>query len=256
MAAAIPPKISKWFDVFVSLAAAVVIYGALQKILHTPLADMMLKIGLTLEAIIFLGYGILYLIYPAIDDHEVHLPGGAKAGAVANPALASLDKMLDDANINEDSLAKLSAGFQKLNTTVTQIADISNVVKSTSDFSAKAGEASAALAGIKDAAAHATQSLSGFSGLNEASKQFHEQMQSMNKNLSSLNTIYELEIQEGNKNLKSFNEFYGKLSQASAAMASSADDAVKAKEQMGALAANLGKLNNLYGNMITAMQGR
>ncbi len=254
MAAAIPPKVSKMFDIFVSIAAAVVIYGALQKILHTPMADMMLKIGLTTEAIIFLGYGILYIIYPAIDDHEVHLPG--KTAAVANPALASLDKMLDDANINQDSLAKLSAGFQKLNTTVTQIADISNVVKSTSDFSTKAGEASAALAGIKDAAAHATQSLSGFSGLSESSKQFHEQMQSMNKNLSSLNTIYELEIQEGNKNLKSFNEFYGKLSQASSAMASSADDAIKAKEQIGALAANLGKLNQLYGNMLTAMQGR
>ncbi|NCI48811.1 gliding motility protein GldL [Sediminibacterium roseum] len=255
MAAAIPPKVSKMFDIFVSIAAAVVIYGALQKILHTPMADIMLKIGLTTEAVIFLGYGVLYVIYPAIDDHEVHLPGKTAAPA-GNPALASLDKMLDEANINQDSLAKLSAGFQKLNTTVTQIADISNVVKSTSDFSTKASEASAALAGIKDAAAHATQSLSGFSGVSESAKQFHEQMQSMNKNLSSLNTIYELEIQEGNKNLKSFNEFYGKLSQASAAMASSADDAVKAKEQMGALATNLGKLNNLYGNMITAMQGR
>ena len=39
MAAAIPPKISKWFDVFVSIAAAVVIYGALQKLLHSPIAD-------------------------------------------------------------------------------------------------------------------------------------------------------------------------------------------------------------------------
>lgn len=44
MAAAIPPKISKWFDVFVSIAAAVVIYGALQKLLHSPIADFMLKV--------------------------------------------------------------------------------------------------------------------------------------------------------------------------------------------------------------------
>ncbi|MCA6449490.1 MAG: gliding motility protein GldL, partial [Chitinophagaceae bacterium] len=99
MAAAIPPKISKWFDVFVSIAAAVVIYGALQKLLHSPIADFMLKVGLTVEAIIFLGYGVLYLIYPAIDDHEVHLPGGAKA-VKQNTALDSLDKMLEDANIN------------------------------------------------------------------------------------------------------------------------------------------------------------
>ena len=85
MAAAIPPKVSKWFDVGVSIAAAAVIFGALQKILHTPIADLWLKIGLYTEAIIFLGYGILYIIYPAIDDQEVHLPGGK--APVENPAL-------------------------------------------------------------------------------------------------------------------------------------------------------------------------
>ena len=254
MAAAIPPKISKWFDIFVSVAAAVVIYGALQKLLHSPIADFMLKVGLTTEAVIFLGYGVLYLIYPYMDDHEVHLPA-AKA-APKNTALESLDKMLEDANINQDSLSKLSAGFAKLNTSVAQIADISNVMKSASDFSTKATEASAALGGIKDAANQASQSLVGFQGASESAKQFHEQMQSLNKNLSSLNTIYELELQEGNNHLKSMNQFYGKLSQASAAMVGSADDAMKAKDQIAALAQNLGKLNQLYGNMLTAMQGR
>jgi hypothetical protein len=56
--------------------------------------------------------------------------------------------------------------------------------------------------------------------------------------------------------LKALNGFYGKLSQASAAMNSSAEDAIKAKEQIAALASNLGKLNQVYGNMLTAMQGR
>jgi len=39
-------------------------------------------------------------------------------------------------------------------------------------------------------------------------------------------------------------------------MASSASDAVAAKEQMAALSKNLTALNNIYGNMLTAMQGR
>ena len=254
MAAAIPPKISKWFDVFVSIAAAVVIYGALQKLLHSPIADFMLKVGLTVEAVIFLGYGLLYLIYPAIDDHEVHLAGkGTKEG---NSALASLDKMLDEANITPDALSKLSAGFTKLNTTVAQLADVSNVAVAANDFSAKTKEATLAIAGIKDAATNATHSLAGFHGASESSKQFHEQMQFLNKNLASLNTIYELELQEGNNHLKALNSFYGKLTQASTAMAGSAEDAQKAKEQIAALATNLGKLNQLYGNMLTAMQGR
>ncbi|HVZ25613.1 MAG TPA: gliding motility protein GldL [Sediminibacterium sp.] len=254
MAAAIPPKISKWFDVFVSIAAAVVIYGALQKLLHTAIADYMLKVGLTVEATIFLGYGVLYLIYPAIDDHEVHIPG-AKVDK-GNPALASLDKMLTDANINQDTLSKLSAGFDRLTTSVNQIADISEVAKASEEFTEKTREATIIMSGMKDAVASATHGLAGFHGASESSKQFHEQMQSLNKNLASLNTIYELELQDGNNHLKALNQFYGQLSKASAAMANSADDAIKAKEQIAELANNLGKLNQLYGNMLSAMQGR
>jgi len=253
MAAAIPPKVTKWFDVFVSIAAAVVIYGALQKLLHSDIADIMLKIGLTVEAVIFLGYGVLYIIYPAIDDHEVHLPGKEEK---ENTALKSMEKMLGEADITPASLSKLSAGFQKLGTTVTQISEVGDVVKSTSDFSNKTKEATIALGSIKDAANVASQSLAGFHGASDSTKEFHVQMQSLTKNLSSLNTIYELELQESNNHLKALNQFYGKLAQASTAMAGSAEDAMKAKQEIASLASNLGKLNQLYGNMLTAMQGR
>jgi gliding motility-associated protein GldL len=255
MAAAIPPKISKWFDVFVSVAAAVVIYGALQKLLHSDIADFMLKVGLTVEAVIFLGYGVLYIIFPAIDDHEVHMAGKTEEDK-GNPALKSMEKMLGDAEITPASLSKLSAGFQKLETTVTQISEVGDIVKSTGDFSSKTKEATIALGSIKDAANVASQSLAGFHGATDNAKEFHLQMQSLTKNLSSLNTIYELELQESNNHLKALNHFYGKLAQASTAMAGSAEDAVKAKQEIASLANNLGKLNQLYGNMLTAMQGR
>ena len=253
MAAAIPPKVSKWFDVGVSIAAAVVIFGALQKILHTEIADLMLKIGLGTEAVIFIGYGVLYLIYPAIDDHEVHLAG---KGATGNPALNNLDKMMQEADITPTNLAKLSAGFQKLGVTVDKMGEIGDVVKSTGDFSAKSKEASAAMGAVTVAFNGAAQSMTGFNAAGEIGKQFHLQVQGLTKNLSSLNTIYELELQESNNHLKALNQFYGKLNQASAAMTSSADDALKAKEQIAALATNLTKLNQVYGSMLTAMQGR
>ena len=253
MAAAIPPKITKWFDVFVSIAAAVVIYGALQKLLHSDIADLMLKVGLTVEAVIFLGYGVLYIIFPAIDDHEVHLPGKEEKG---NPALKSMEKMLVEADITPASLSKLSAGFQKLGTTVNQISEVGDILKSTDDFSSKTKEATIALTSIKDAANGAAKSLAGFHGASDTTKDFHLQMQSLNKNLASLNTIYELELQESNNHLKALNQFYGKLAQASTAMAGSAEDALKAKTEISNLAVNLNKLNQLYGNMLTAMQGR
>ena len=81
-------------------------------------------------------------------------------------------------------------------------------------------------------------------------------VQVLTKNLASLNTIYELELQESNNHLKALNSFYGKLSETSAQMLHSAEDAKKVQEQIGTLATNLGRLNSIYGNMLTAMQGR
>jgi len=255
MAAAIPPKVSKWFDVLVSVAAAVVIWGALQKILHSEYADMMLKIGLGTEAVIFLGYGLLYLRYPAIDDHQVNI-AGAQAAPAGNPALKSMEKMLVEADITPTSLSKLSEGFQKLGTTVNGMGEIGNAVAATGEYTKKTREATVAITAVKDAYSTAASSVGAFNDATEGAKVFNTQLQAFSKNLSSLNAVYALELQEGNNNIKALNAFYSKLTEASAAMAGTAADATKAKEQIATLANNLGKLNQIYGSMITAMQGR
>ncbi len=254
MAAAIPPKVSRVVDVIVSLAAAVVIWGALQKLLHTPLADIFLKIGLGSEALVFLIYGILYLYYPAIDDHQVNL-AGAKLDT-GNPVLKSMEKMLEEADITPTSMSKLSAGFQRLGTTVEGIGEMGSVVAATGDLTQKTKDAATALGAVKDAYSSAAASATSFNNASEGAKHFHEQVQVLTKNLSSLNTIYELELQESNNHLKALNQFYGKLAQASSAMTTTADDAQRAKEQIATLATNLNKLNQIYGNMISAMSGK
>ena len=246
MAAAIPPKVSRVVDIFVSVAAAVVIWGALQKLLHTSTADFFLKVGLGTEAAVFLVYGILYLIYPAVDDHQVKIAGSQPQ--VGNPALKSMEKMLEEADITPANLGKLSAGFQKLGTTVEKMGEISDVVKATGDYTQKTNEAAKALEAVKVAYANVASSSTSFTNASDGAKVFHEQIQVLTKN-------YELELQESNNHLKALNQFYGKLNEASAAMNTTAGDAVRAKDQIAALANNLGKLNQIYGNMISAMQG-
>lgn len=253
MSVKIPSNVSKWMDVGVSIGAAAVIFGALQKILHTPIADTWLKIGLYTEACIFLVYGILYLIYPAVKESY---EGKAKDASVGNPALHNLDKMMHDADITPANLKKLGEGFHKLSTTVSGISDVSDVVKSTGDFSSKTKEATAAIGTMATAFSSSAATMQSFNTASESAKGFHEQVQVLTKNLGSLNTIYELELKESNNHLKALNSFYGKMAEASQTMMQSVDDANKAREEIGKLANNLGKLNSVYGNMLSAMQGR
>jgi len=256
MAAAIPSKVSKIVDVFVSVGAAIVIWGALQKILHAPNADFWLKAGLGTEAIVFLVYGALYAYYPAVKDASHDEEQFSVSGAKSMASFGAMDKMIAEADITPDTMKKLGEGFKQLNTTVTGLNGITDTVVATTEFAAKTREVTGTLDKVKDAYTTAASSVGAFNTATEGAKQFHDQIQVLTKNLSSLNTIYELELQESNNHLKALNAFYGKLSETSASMLNSAEDAKKVQEQIGSLANNLGKLNGIYGNMITAMQGR
>jgi gliding motility-associated protein GldL len=239
-------------DVLVSAGAAVIIFAAWAKITHQSYANSMLTIGMWTETAIFLVYAIIEWVKPKSHEEDAPVAAAVPAG---NPALKSLDKMIQEADITPVSLKKLGEGFTKLGTTVNGLTDVSDVVKSTSDFSAKTKEATTAIGSMATAFNNSATTMSSFNNASESARGFHEQVQVLTKNLGSLNTIYELELKESNNHLKALNSFYGKMAEASQAMMNSVDDANKAKEQIGALASNLGKLNSVYGNMLSAMQG-
>jgi gliding motility-associated protein GldL len=242
-------------NVVVCMGAAIVIFGAWQKITHQALADFFLTAGLLTEAVIFIVYAILPP--PGNDMHAIveALPKMA-GGSSGNPALEKMDKMLQEADITPASLSKLSDGFKKLGTSVDKIAEVSDVVKATSDYSNKTKEAAQALDAMKTAYQGATATIGHFNSAADSTKQFHEQVQVLTKNLGSLNAIYELELQDTNNHLKAMNSFYSNLAEASQTMKGSVDDAKKAHEQIAKLSTNLSSLNTVYGNMLTAMQGR
>jgi gliding motility-associated protein GldL len=242
-------------DVLVSAGAAVVIFAAWAKLTHQFYADTMLTIGMWTETGIFMVYAVIEWVKP--KPHDVaHAPVTHKVVSEGNPALESMEKMMKDAEITPANMKRLGENFQKLGVTVSQIGEVGDVVKSTGDFTAKTKEATSALGLMKDAYTNSANTMSNFNNAADSAKGFHEQVQVLTKNLGSLNTIYELELNESNNHLKTLNSFYGKMAKASEVMVSTVDDAKATKTQISNLAENLGKLNQVYGNMLSAMQGR
>src|SRR5206468_890 len=90
-------------NVIVCVGAAVVIFGAWAKILHKPFADFMLTLGLLTEAAIFLTYAFLP---PPGQEMAAIAEALPKLGGGANPALQSLDKMMQEADITPANLKK------------------------------------------------------------------------------------------------------------------------------------------------------
>jgi gliding motility-associated protein GldL len=257
-----------------SFFAAVVIFAAMMKILHWRGADYAIMVGLMSETCVFSIMAFLVpppeephwqRYFPNINEHpDVERARTGKfevtpltlPGASGNPALTKLEDMLKEADITPANLGRLSENFRKLGTTVDSMSDISDVVAATGDYTTRTKEATHALGQMKDAYLSAAGSIQHLNNAAEGTKQFHEQVQVLTKNLSTLNTIYELELQDTNSHLKAMNQFYSNLVQASQAMEGSVGDAKKAHDQIALLANNLGRLNQIYGNMLSAMQGR
>jgi gliding motility-associated protein GldL len=270
-------KSGKYLKNFViGLGAAVVLIGALAKIQHWPIANFMLPIGMITEAFIFTLLGILpphkdyywERYYPNLDEnpHVEAYRKGVKFQVPAAPlggggggnlsATASLDKMLEEAQINPANLRRLNENFNRFSSTVEQMKDITDVTAATGAYTTAARETATALGEMKTTFQGATQTMNVFNSASEDAARFHNQVSVLTQNLGQLNQIYEVELQDANNHLKAMNKFYSTLLNASDSMAASAEDAKAAREQIGALARNLTNLNNVYGNMLAAMQGR
>ena len=167
MAVVIPPKVSKYVDVAVSFGAALVIWGALRKITHCSDADFWLFFGLTTEAVILWSLWCLYLIYP-VEASSAHSEEVAFEGNKG--VLKSMDKALLEADITPDQLNRLGDNFKKLNTTITNMNDITDVVAATGDYTAKTREVTTALSQVKDAYIGAANSVGAFNSASEGAK--------------------------------------------------------------------------------------
>jgi len=227
MSNSISPRTNKIINVVFSLGAAVVIIATLAKILHLGWADYALILGFITEAVIFTIYA--FLPPPEVGD-ATHAP---QAGAVD-----SVMSHLEAAKLDGAAFEKLSNSFQRLNDTAMYLGDLAEMSKSSKDFTNNTKDAAIALGSIKDAAAGVSTNLGSFALATNGVKDLNDQFQMMSKSMEAMNT------------------YYSKLAEASNAMSSSAQDAIRAKEQIALLADNLTKLNQVYGNMIIAMQGR
>jgi gliding motility-associated protein GldL len=250
----------------IGVGASIVLLGALFKLQHWKGAGAMLTIGMCTEAFIFCLLGLIpphkdyywERYYPNLDENphvEAYRKGVHFESGKGHPT-ASLDKMMEDAKINPANIARLGENFQRFGKTVEQMKDITDVTAATGAYSQSAREAADALGQMKTTFQGAANTMNSFNAAAEDTTKFHEQVVVLSRNLGTLNQIYEVELQDANNHLKAMNKFYSNLVSASDAMASSATDANAAKEQIGLLAKNLGTLNQIYGNMLSAMQGR
>ncbi len=259
------------------LGAAVVIVGALFKIQHWQGAGAMLTVGLLTEAIIFFfsAFEPLHeeldwtLVYPELagmtDPDELE---GVKEVSKSSGALERFDDLMGGlGGIDPTVIKNLNNSFDKLNATAAGISDVSQATAATTKYvqnvSAAAesvGSLSATFqqtaAGLQQSASAINSSSAAMTAISDSSKGYAAQLEGMNKNLSALNAVYELQLRGTNDHLQKSQAVYSGMEQMMADMKASVEETHRYREEMAGLNRNLANLNTIYGNMLSAMNVR
>jgi gliding motility-associated protein GldL len=186
--------------------AAIVIVGALFKILHLPGANEMLSVGLLTEAAIFIisSFEPVHqepdwsLVYPELAGGEPTKKASVSAGGSVSQ---QLDSLLSQAKIGPELIESLGMGLQSLSSNVKEMANLSNAAVATNEYAESASKAAKNMSSIADSTAMVSDSMGNFSaGLQgaltnitateSATAEFYSELNKLNRNLSNLNSIY------------------------------------------------------------------
>lgn len=261
--------------------AAVVILGALFKINHYTGANEMLIVGLGTEALIFFFSAFepphvepdWSLVYPELAG-MYHGSGETQSPKAGKTPTQELDNMLEKAKIGPELIQSLGAGLRSLSENASKMSDLSSAAVATNDYTrnlsnaaksvnelslnvAKANESTGQLASAYQQTAQTlAKSVEKFDFAGLDNRTYSEQLQKIGNNLAALNAVYELQLKNSNAHLEDTNKLHSGISQYLSNITGSSEDMNKYRQELDALTKKVAALNNVYGNMLAAMNVR
>lgn len=252
------------------LGAAVVIMGALFKIMHWPFASEMLIAGMGTEVVVFFVSAFEPLheeldwskVYPQLaegndaDFQDTFLQDDGVSGEQA-AALAA--KGLKDIELTPDLFESLSGSLEGLKDNVSKLSKIEDATVATNEYSTSVRSATQKMNQLNDGYTSTVDAMSSLSssvgGAAEQANAYHIEVQRVTKNLSSLNAVYEMELSDAQQHIQTINKFYESLGSAMSNMMDASKDAQTYRNEVATLTKNLKDLNTIYGGMLSAMSG-
>lgn len=255
------------------IGAAIVIVGAMFKIMHWPGAGAMLVGGLSTEAVIFFfsAFEPLHedpkweLVYPElalahdeefdlhayIDEKGASSQGGG--GGSVTGITEKFDNLLEEAKIDAELLNRLGDGIRTLSDNAEGLKAVSGAAAATDSYVASLEGASSQVKNLSASYEKASESMLGLTSSMEEGTSFGEQMQKVSTNLAALNNVYELQLRGSSAHLEATEKFQAGVLEMMENLNASVKDTKAYKENMSMLSQNLTDLNQIYGNMLKAM---
>ncbi len=242
------------------IGAAIVIVGAMFKILHLPGAGIMLGVGLTTEAVIFFLSSFepkhkdpdWSKVYPELsDDYD---GPSAKPAPRATGVTASLDKVMAEGNIGPELVKSLGDGMRNLADSARKMSNLGDAALATNEYTSNVKQASKSLSEVNKSYANITQYVGEIANAAKDTKNYQAEVQTVTKSLGALNAVYEMELKDAQSHVQSMNKFYSNVTDALNSMADAGKETAAFQTELNQLTTNIASLNKVYGSMLSAMK--
>ena len=185
--------------------AAIVILGALFKLMDWPGAGAMLTVGLSTEAIIFFFSAFekphedpdWSLVYPELAYMKD--PDDKSSTSKKNTPVQELDDMLGKANVDQALITRLGDNLRSFNETVEGVNKSMDAVSATGDYSDQMREAARKLAEMNTYYDLQLKTMQNMGNSVSDSEKFQLEISKLGANLESLNKMYSNMLNAMNK---------------------------------------------------------
>lgn len=274
-------KGQRFFNFAYSIGAAIVIWGALFKILHLPGGSTLLCIGMGTEIAMFILTAFdrppkEYAwedVFPVLDSRNAEdrpdFSGGAHGVVIAGGGYAQGD--YDGAAQGEGPGVVVTGGASASGTVIaggmpvagdpeqmTELNDAASAylanMQEMSEQMARLNETTTALNGVCETLLKSYEAITQNSEtISGASTGYVDQMQDLNRNIAGLNTIYEIQLKSVASQLESIDRVNRGLKDIRDMYDKAANESSHYCEETERMARYMKQLNSVYEKMITAM---
>jgi gliding motility-associated protein GldL len=271
-------KGQRTFNYAYSIGASIVILGSLFKILHLPGADLMLILGMGTEAAIFFLSSFdepakdykWEQVFPELDDPNAEPSRGARPGVQgggtviigggASVAAASAEGAAPVAAGNGPVIiggAPTAPGVAAIQPGVAPSADLNaateQYVQQLNEMTEQLAQLKTITASLSEAQRTLLESYDGLKGESGATAGYAEQMQALSRNISGLNTIYEIQLKSVSSQLDTIDKVNAGLNNIRALYENGSNDSFRIRQETEHMTQTLAQLNAIYERMLQAM---
>ena len=217
----------------------------------------------------FVGTGMSNLINSSdnMDDDNtsgginIHVGNGRKAGVAGNLGGTSVLSNLD---VSEEDTKNLSESIKKLSGAAEQISKMAELTEATqkyleqlsgmSENMERFSHVTNSLTNVSDTLLNSYKSITDNSdGINQNSRGYVQQMEMLNRNISGLNTIYEIQLKSISSQIESIEHINGGLNRIREMYDGSVVDSSVFRNETEKMTRQLAELNQVYSRLLQAM---